>query len=304
MTGNVTTVQDYVEILAGGLGHPEGPDILPDGRIVMVETYTGKLVAWSPDRGLHDFAVCHGGPNACLLGSDGAVYLTQNGGTAGAWRAEILSKPSIQRVRADGGVEFVATEIGGVAFQAPNDLTFGADGALYFTDPADYLPDDRGDGRIWRLDPSGDGELVLEVPDAYPNGITAELDGSVIWVESYERGVHRLSGGQSTQIAQLPEGHIPDGLKIDVLGRMWVTTVGGGTIDVLSPDGELVEVHRTGGAPLNCVFAGTELYVTDLGEVAGVTAEAFMGGRLLRFDAGVGGQPLFRGTIDRTEPDA
>ena len=34
-----------IETLAGGLGHPEGPDILPDGRIVMVETYTSKLIA-------------------------------------------------------------------------------------------------------------------------------------------------------------------------------------------------------------------------------------------------------------------
>ena len=61
--------------------------MLPDGRIVMVETYTGKLVAWSSELGLHDYALCGGGPNACILGSDGAVYLTQNGGTAGAWKA-------------------------------------------------------------------------------------------------------------------------------------------------------------------------------------------------------------------------
>ena len=36
-----------IDTLASGLGHPEGPDILPDGRIVMVETYTSKIVAWS-----------------------------------------------------------------------------------------------------------------------------------------------------------------------------------------------------------------------------------------------------------------
>ena len=54
-----------IETLAEGLGHPEGPDVLPDGRIVMVETYTGKIVAWSAERGLHDYALCGGGPNAC-----------------------------------------------------------------------------------------------------------------------------------------------------------------------------------------------------------------------------------------------
>ena len=61
-----------IETLARGLGHPEGPDILPDGRIVMVETYTSRLIAWSRERGIHAYADCGGGPNACMLGSDGA----------------------------------------------------------------------------------------------------------------------------------------------------------------------------------------------------------------------------------------
>lgn len=34
-------MQTTIETLAAGLGHPEGPDILPDGRVVMVETYAG-----------------------------------------------------------------------------------------------------------------------------------------------------------------------------------------------------------------------------------------------------------------------
>jgi gluconolactonase len=132
-----------IEILAGGLGHVEGPDILPDGRIVAVETYRSRLVAWSGARGLHAYADCGGGPNACLLGSDGAVYITQNGGTVGAWRAPRMVAPSIQKAWPDGRVEVVATEVDGITLQAPNDLTFGPDGRLYFTDPADYLPDDR-----------------------------------------------------------------------------------------------------------------------------------------------------------------
>ena len=43
--------------------------------------------------------------------------------------------------------ETVVTEVDGIALQAPNDLTFGPDGRLYFTDPADYLPDDRRPGQ-------------------------------------------------------------------------------------------------------------------------------------------------------------
>lgn len=287
-----------IHTLASGLGHPEGPDILPDGRIVMVETYTSKLVAWSATRGIHDYADCGGGPNACMLGSDGAVYVTQNGGTAGAWRARVMGRPSIQRVWPDARVEEVAAEVDGVALQAPNDLTFAPDGRLYFTDPADYLPDDRKPGRVFVLAPDGTGELLEEMPSAYPNGIVAEADGSIVWVESYERGVYRRRpGGRSEQIARLPQGHIPDGLKVAANGDLWITAVTGGGVDILAPDGTIRDFLETGGAPLNCVFHEGALMITDAGDASDSAADAPMDGRLWRVEVGVEGMPPFRGAI-------
>jgi gluconolactonase len=286
------------DTLAAGLGHPEGPDLLPDGRIVMVETYTGKIVAWSAERGLHDYAICDGGPNACTLGSDGALYVTQNGGTAGAWKAAVMGVPSIQRAWPDGRVEEVVREVDGLALQAPNDLTFGRDGRLYFTDPADYQPNDRRPGRVFALGPDGTGELLEELPDAYPNGITAELDGSIVWVESYDRGVFRKRPGEPSQlIARLPEGHVPDGLKIAANGDLWVTAYMGGGVDILAPDGTHKDFLETGGIPLNCLFVGGSLIITDLGDITEVTAAEQMTGRLWRVNVGVEGQPLFRGAI-------
>lgn len=287
-----------IQTLVAGLGHPEGPDVLPDGRIVMVETYTSKLVAWSEERGVHDYVVCGGGPNACMLGSDGAVYITQNGGTVGGWRAEVMGRPSIQKAWPDGRVEEVAIAVDGIALQAPNDLSFGPDGRLYFTDPADYLPNDRKPGRVFVLEPDGTGALLEEVPDAYPNGIVAEPDGSIVWVESYERGIYRKRPGQpSEQIARLAEGHIPDGLKIAADGDLWVTTVLGGGVDVLTSDGTWKDFLETGGAPLNCIFHGGALYITDFGDITEIGADAPMNGRLWRVDVGVEGMPLFRGSI-------
>ncbi len=287
-----------IETLASGLGHPEGPDVLPDGRIVMVETYTSKLIAWSVARGIHDYADCGGGPNACMLGSDGAVYITQNGGTVGAWKAEVMGRPSIQKAWPDGRVEEVAAEVDGIKLQAPNDLTFGPDGRLYFTDPADYLPHDRKPGRVFVLEPDGTGELLEELPRAYPNGIVAEPDGSIVWVESYERGVYRRRpGGRSEQIAQLPEGHIPDGLKVAANGDLWVTAFMAGGVDILAPDGTHKDFLETGGVPLNCVFQGTDLIITDFGDLTQVPAAAPMTGRLWRASVGVAGMPLYRATI-------
>lgn len=284
--------------LVEGLGHPEGPDVLPDGRIVMVETYTGKLVAWSSELGLHDYSLCGGGPNACVLGSDGAVYLTQNGGTAGAWKAAVMSAPSIQRAWPDGRCETVADNVAGMSLQAPNDLTFGPDGRLYFTDPADYDPDNPGPGRVFAIAPDGTGELLEDLSGSFPNGIAVEADGSIVWVDSYGRGVYRRpSDGPSEQFCRLPDGHIPDGLKVDVEGNLWITAYSGGGIDVVRPDGTIIDFLETGGCPLNCVFHDGALFVTDLGDVGGVSDDAFMGGRLQRVDVGVEGMPLFRGAI-------
>lgn len=287
-----------IEVLATGLGHPEGPDILPDGRIVMVDTYTSRITAWSPERGIHLYADCGGGPNACMLGSDGALYITQNGGTVGAWRAERMSVPSIQRAWPDGRVEIVATEVDGITLQAPNDLSFGPDGRLYFTDPADYLPNDRKPGRVFALGSDGTGELLAELPGAYPNGIACEADGSLVWVESYERRVYRMRPGEaSVLIHQLPEGHVPDGLKVDERGNLWITTFTSHGVDIIAPDGTALGFLETGGVPLNCVFAGQSLVVCDFGDVDGVPDAAPMVGRLKRVAVGVGGMPLFRGAI-------
>ena len=179
--------------LADGLGWPEGPALLPDGRVIFVETYRSRISVWAPGREVESFAAVGGGPNAVIVGGDGALYVTQNGGVVGPWRAAEQRPPSIQRVSPEGKVEVLATRIDGHALRAPNDLAFGPDGSLYFTDPGGpYDPVNRPDGgAIYRLRPDGSGELLVELPPVYPNGIAVEADGSVVWVESYTRAVKR-----------------------------------------------------------------------------------------------------------------
>ena len=250
-----------VVTLASGLGHPEGPDILPDGRIVMVETYTSKIVAWSAERGLHDYALCGGGPNACMLGSDGALYITQNGGTVGAWRAEVMGRPSIQRAWPDGRVEEVVASVDGIELAGAQRPDIRTRRTTLLHRPRG-LPPERPQARAdLRARPDGTGELLEAIPDAYTNGIVAEADGSIVWVESYERGVYRKREGRpSERIAQLPEGHIPDGLKVAANGDLWVTAFMAGGVDILAPDGTAKDFLETGGVPLNCVFHDGSLY--------------------------------------------
>jgi gluconolactonase len=287
-----------VQVLVDGLASPEGPDVLPDGRIVFVETFRCRVSAWDSERGLHTYADVGGAPNASVLGTDG-VYVAQNGVTAGPWRSPRPNTPSIQRIGDDGRVEVVVDSASGEPLVGPNDLTFGPDGRLYFTDPGVFDTETPDDGRICVAEPDGAATILEEVGPTFPNGIAAEPDGSIVWDESYTRRVRRRRPNGSIELlATLPEDRILDGMKLAEDGHIYVTGVSSGGIDVLAPDGEQVDFIETGGAPLNCVFHDGGLVITDFGEWS---EEAERGevavGRLIRVPVGIAGQPPFRGAV-------
>jgi gluconolactonase len=286
------------EVLATGLGHPEGPYVLPDGRVVFANTYFSELGVWEEGKGTSTFAHTGGGPNACMLGSDGYVYVTQTP-NVGAWKAPEYRPPCIQRSSMNGEVEIVATEVDGICFNGPNDLTFAPDGRLYFTDSGDWEPHTRPHpGYIFALDASGKGEVIEELGHVYPNGIVAEADGSIVWVESYTLKVRRRRrDGSKEELCTLPEGHIPDGLKVGANGDLWITTVSSGGVDVLGPDGTHKRFVATGGVPLNIVFGGTAVYITDMGVFDTTSVDVPRDGNLLRVEVGVEGMPLFMGAV-------
>lgn len=273
--------------------------MLPDGTIVFVETFCRRVSAFSADRGLYAYGDTGGAPTACVAGSDG-IYVAQNGRTAGPWLSPRPTPPSIMRVGADGEVSIVAEAASGEPLLGPNDLAFGPDGCLYFTDPGTFDPDQSKDGRICCLQPDGTATIVEHLGGSYPNGILIEADGSIVWTESFTRRVRRrLPAGGIETLATLPEDRIPDGLEADAEGRLYVTGVTSGGIDILAPNGELSEFVPTAGPPLNCVFDGSALFVTEL-EAWTPELESgapVMNGKLTRLELGVRGRERYRGSI-------
>jgi gluconolactonase len=249
--------------LVTGLGFPEGPAVMGDGRIVFCDGNTGELLAYQ-DGAVSTYAQTGGSPWGTVLGSDGAVYVTQGGNVPGSGDTSAVS--GIQRVRPGGSVELLFSEVAGHTLYGPNDLAFGPDGRLWFTESGseqDFRFDVRAPGRLFAVSAaSGDGEMVLELPDVYPNGIAFDAQQRLYWTESAAHRVRRLEDGKAVTFCQLPDSHVPDGMTFAADGRLFVATTISGGVTVIAPDGTVADEIDLGEHATNCIFDGSDLYVT------------------------------------------
>ena len=247
-------------LLSSGLGYPEGPVVMPDGRIVFCDGNIGELLVFDGDS-VATCAKTGGSPWGTVLGSDGAIYVTQGGNVPGSGDTSATS--GIQRVWPDGSVELVRSSVADYELFGPNDLAFGDDGRLYFTESGteqDFRFDVRSPGRLYVIDAAG-GEMLLELPDVYPNGIAFDAAGRLYWTESVARRICRLEDGEAVTFCQLSDAHAPDGMAFAADGRLFVATTVSGGVTVVSADGDVLEEINLGENVTNCAFDGSALYV-------------------------------------------
>ena len=69
-----------MRVLATDLEFPEGPVVMPDGSVVLVEIRGQRLTRVWPDGRKEIVAKIPGGPNGAALGPDGKMYVCNNGG--------------------------------------------------------------------------------------------------------------------------------------------------------------------------------------------------------------------------------
>jgi gluconolactonase len=249
-------------LLASDLGFPEGPVVMADHSIVFCDGNTGELCMWHDDD-VSSYAHTGGSPWGAVLGADGVIYVTQGGNVPGSGDESAIC--GIQAVRPDGGVELISSEIAGLSLAGPNDLAFGPDGRLYFTDSGteeDPRVDSPAPGRLFVLDPSGGGEMLMERPELYPNGIAFDAGGVLYWTESRGHRVCRLEDERAVTFSQLSDDHVPDGMAFAEDGRLFVCTTTSGGVTVLSPTGDVLEEIELGAHATNCIFDRSILYVT------------------------------------------
>ncbi|MCE0764228.1 SMP-30/gluconolactonase/LRE family protein [Pseudonocardia kujensis] len=270
--------------LAAGIGFTEGPVWTRDGRLLVVAMSRGRVVEIDLDGGVLGSVETGGGPNGLAEGPAGEIWVAQNGG---AVRASGSARPAVAGLhRIDGTA---VTDFPVARAQAPNDLALGPDGRIWFTDPGP--PGATADGRLCALDPgTGETEVVLAAVD-YPNGLA--FAGDRLYLAHTEEG--RVTRHRWTGTGLVPDGPDlvlpaggPDGLALDVEGRVYAAAPDADAILVFDDEGRFAQ--RLDFAeptfPTNLCFAGPGLDV--------LVVTAAKGGRVLAFDrpGAAPGRPL------------
>jgi gluconolactonase len=278
-------------LLAENLEFPEGPIALPGGDVVFTEIRGQRLSRYRGGR-VETIASTGGGANGATLGPDGCFYVANNGGISsgshGYWIAPQQLAGRIQRVTPDGVVSDVTTALPGDPPHRPNDLCFGPDGLLYFTDPHNW-EDIRNlkPGRVNRTDLAGHVEQLAEVR-RFPNGIGFGLDGRLYVAEcvaqriwAYDWSPERL--GPPELFCTLPAGY-PDGFCFNARGELIVCGSVGDVVCVFDPGGKLLERWDApkDTEPTNCCIGEDVLYMTLSGS-----------GQLIAFDYDGQALPLY-----------
>jgi len=186
------------EIVAEGLGFPEGPVAMADGSVLVVEIRPGRITRIHPDGTRQTVAEPGGGPNGMAVGPDGALYVCNNGGFDWYEQDGILlpgnaakdyTTGRIERIDiASGAVTRLYDSCDGVRLSGPNDIVFDAHGGFYFTDLGKHFDHHTDAGGLFYALPDGTKiTRLIHGPDL--NGVGLSPDGKTVYAASTSRRV-------------------------------------------------------------------------------------------------------------------
>jgi len=212
-----------LERIATGFGFTEGPVWDPNGFVYVSDEEQNKIFQVYDD-GRRKELITLGDPDGNTYDQDGKLI-----DCASVLRAMI-------RIGADGKYTILADRFEGKRFNSPNDVVIGPDGAIYFTDPTLDLP--QGEKQeipfqgVYRLDREGEVRLLTKEL-TQPNGLAFSPDGKKFYVDDSEQRNIRVydfhpdgtvsNGRIFGSEAGPPKSGVPDGMKVDKNGNLYVT---------------------------------------------------------------------------------
>jgi gluconolactonase len=183
---------------------------------------------------------------------------------------------AIIEVTPDGHYKILADHFEGKKFNSPNDVVTGPDGAIYFTDPTlDLVKGQKQEipfQGVYRLDDKGKVRLLTK-DLSQPNGLAFSPDGKRFYVDdSEQRNIRVYDVGRDGSLSNGrifgeepggPHEGVPDGIKVDQSGNIFVTGPKG--IWVWDPQGHHLGTIAMPEQPANLAWGDKDyrtLYIT------------------------------------------
>ncbi|MEZ5953271.1 MAG: SMP-30/gluconolactonase/LRE family protein [Hyphomonas sp.] len=270
------------ETVASGLRFPEGPVVMADGSVIVVEIEKKCITRCWGDNKTEVIATPGGGPNGLAIGPDGALWVCNNGGFQ-YHEVDGLLIPGNCPDDYDGGriervdlstykVERVLDTVDGNPLKGPNDLVFDKAGNLYFTDHGKTYPRQRDFGGLYFLAKGSTTAKELDFHYASPNGVGLSPDEKTVymadtmpgkmWAFDLESpGVIKpatpFNGGRV--VATMPGLQYFDSLAMTAAGNVCVATILNGGITTITPEGAHSHIAFPDLLVTNIAFGGDDM---------------------------------------------
>lgn len=241
----------------------EGPSFDRAGNLYFVDIPFGRIFRANPAGEVSQIAEYDGQPNGLKIHRDGRIFIAdyQNG--------------IMQLDPGSGQVTAVLRDCDTEGFKGCNDLHFGADGVLYFTDQGQTgLQDPTGRVYRWRMERDELVCLIDKVPS--PNGLVLDSNEHQLFLAvTRANAIWRLPLSPAGRVnkaglfLQFSGGRAgPDGLALTSDNGVVVCQTGMGLVWVHDALGRAIAVIRSpsGLGTTNCAFGGRDgrtLYITE-----------------------------------------
>lgn len=270
-----------IEVMAEGLAFPEGPVVMSDGSVIVVEIAAGQVTRiWGEGR-KEVVARPGGGPNGAQLGADGAIYVCNNGGVDYKAGRALTGSENIGRIErvdlSSGKIERLFDHCDGEPLSAPNDLVVDETGGIWFTDWGKLRGRSKDLGGIYYCRPDGSkiGKAFNGFDIASYNGIGLSPNGSVLYAADTPSsrilefplacpGVMEpklgARGVPGRTVGTVPGDLNLDSLAVTAAGNICVGTIWTGGIAVVDPRIGFVEHYPIDDTFVtNIAFGGADL---------------------------------------------
>lgn len=250
------------ERIVSGFQFTEGPVWHPDGYLMFSDIPADRIYQWTPDGTLSVFRQPSGNSNGLTLDHEGRLIACEHGNRR------------VSRTEVDGAVISLASHYQGRRLNSPNDVVVRSDGSIYFTDPPYGVEPEEQElavHGVYRVAPDGILQLLVDDFDR-PNGLAFSPDENTLYIDDsarlHVRAFDVLSDGSLSNgrvlvdMASEAPG-VPDGMKLDAEGNLFVTGPGG--IWLLDPSGGHLGTLVTPEHPANLAFGDADrrtLYIT------------------------------------------